>query len=228
MELIEESGVKTAGQRGYHVLAHAAQRGIICLGPMEGKQQTFVLLEEWVPNPTALPREQALAELARRYFSSHGPATAHDFAWWTGLTVTEARQGIAAAGASLTARQYDGLEQWAGRSGVRRGDAGPLLLAGFDEYLLGYKDRAAVLPARHANKIVPGGNGIFLPTMILDGQVVGTWKRAVTAKHVSIVLTPFEEIGDALDGFCAQAERYAQFVGLPLRAATVAPARLGA
>jgi hypothetical protein len=228
MALLEDSGVSTAGQRGYHVLTHAAQRGVICLGPMEGKQQTFVLLDDWVPDATVMTRERALAELARRYFTSHGPATAYDFAWWTGLTVTEVRQAISAAAVELSRRDYEGVEYWTGQAPVRRSSGGALLLAGFDEYLLGYKDRSAVLPARHADRIAPGGNGVFLPTMVLDGQVIGGWKRSVSAKHVTVVLRPFEELRECRDAFCDEAERYARFMGLPLRSVTVEPAAVGA
>ncbi len=93
MARLEEAGVSTAGQRGYHIL-WLAQSAVICLGPMEGKRQTFALLDEWVPAPRKLPRAEALAELALRYFISHGPATIHDFAWWAGLTVTDARAAL--------------------------------------------------------------------------------------------------------------------------------------
>ncbi len=97
MTLLEDAGISTQHQRGYHILWYCAQNGVICLGPMQGKQQTFELLDEWSPGSRDLPREEALAELARRYFSSHGPATVHDFAWWAGLTVTDARLGLEAA-----------------------------------------------------------------------------------------------------------------------------------
>src|SRR5215472_325382 len=91
MQLLVDAGISTKGQRGYHILWYLSQAGLICLGPMQDKQQTFVLLDEWVPHSRAFSREESLAELARRYFTSRGPATIHDFAWWAGLTVADAR-----------------------------------------------------------------------------------------------------------------------------------------
>ena len=77
----------SAGQRGIHVLGQLAQEGLLCLGPREGRQPTFVLLDDWIPRSRDLPREEALAVLATRYFASHGPATLQDFTWWSGLTM---------------------------------------------------------------------------------------------------------------------------------------------
>lgn len=87
-------GIAADGQRGVHILGRLAQEGLICFGPRQGKQQTFVLLEEWVPESRGLLRDEALAELALRYFTSHGPATISDYAWWSGLTVRDARAGL--------------------------------------------------------------------------------------------------------------------------------------
>ncbi len=97
-QLLEGAGISSAGQRGYHLLARAAQDGMICFGVPSGKQQTFALLEEWAPQAKRLGREEALAELARRYFTSQGPATLQDFMWWSGLTAADARFGVQAAG----------------------------------------------------------------------------------------------------------------------------------
>lgn len=92
--VMERSGISTHDQRGLHILGHLAQEGLICFGPRNGKQQTFVLLDEWIP-PAKMPdREQAIEKLTRSYFNSHGPATVKDFAWWSGLAFTDAKNGI--------------------------------------------------------------------------------------------------------------------------------------
>ena len=177
-----------------------AQSGLIYVGPMQGKQQTFGLLDELVPDARALAREDALVELARRYFPSHGPATVHDFAWWAGIRVAEARLGLEGAQPALLSETIAGKEYWfAANAPSPDVGAGVLLLPGFDEYLLGYKDRSAVLPAEHAQKIVPGNNGIFRPMIVVAGQVVGTWARAIKKKAVEVTLQPFISLAGAED-----------------------------
>ena len=163
MALQEEAGISTTGQRGYHILVRLALSGVICLGPMEGRQQTFVLLEEWVPASGKLAREEAIVELALRYFTSHGLANVHDFAWWAGLTVSDAKAGLEGAKPGLTAMAAVGRECWLGSDGYpdhSPPSAAAFLLPGFDEYLLGYRDRTDVLASEHAGRIVPGGNSL--------------------------------------------------------------------
>jgi len=219
MALLTDAGINPQGQRGYHILWHLSQTGLICLGPLAGKQQTFVLLDEWVPAAHEIAREEALAELAGRYFASHGPATLPDLARWAGLTLTDARAGLDATRSRLTSATVGGNEYWMSAElavGVACEAPSVLLLPGFDEYLLGYKDRDAVLAAEHAEKVVPGKNGIFLPTVVVAGQVVGTWKRTVKRNAVEIAVTPFSRIELARERIIEAAERYAAFTGLSL------------
>jgi winged helix DNA-binding protein len=219
MQLLEEAGISTENQRGYHILWYVSQTGLICLGPMQDRQQTFVLLDEWVPNSRELSREESLAELARRYFVSHGPATAHDFAWWAGLTVTEARSGLEAAMPGLTSERIDGKEYWMTRDAPGHlvyDKSSVRLLPGFDEYLIGYKDRSAVLAVEDAPKVVPGKNGVFLPTIVVGGRVVGTWKRRLKKNSIDITLSPFTHLGDSDERAIEAAESYSDFVGVPL------------
>ncbi len=223
MALLEDAGISTKNQRGYHILWHTAQTGLICLGPMQDKEQTFVLLDEWVPNARELSREEALAELAGRYFASHGPATVHDFAWWAGLTVTEAKAGLEAANPRLIAEKINGKDHWMTEQTLNyaHDDSRVYLLPGFDEYLLGYKDRSAVLAVEHAPRIVPGSNGVFLPTIVVAGQVVGTWKRRLKKNAVDVTLIPFTQLGDAEGSVIEAARCYGAFLGLPLSSATI-------
>jgi hypothetical protein len=115
MELLEQAGIHTKQQRGYYILWALAQTGLICLGPLEGRQQTFVLLDDWVPEPRGLSGDEALRELAIRYFTGHGPATAHDFGWWAGLTVTEAKKAAADADGALFCETVGGTAYWSRR-----------------------------------------------------------------------------------------------------------------
>lgn len=184
---LERHAVSTAGQRGYHILARAALSGHVCLGPMRGKQDTFVLLDEWLPPVRPVPRDAALAELALRYFRSHGPATLRDFAWWSGLTANEARAGLAGAESRLIREAFGGAAHWLSDDAphARATSPGALLLPGFDEYVLGYADRGAVLGHIEKAEVIHS-NGVFRPTIVVDGRVVGTWTRQSQAGRLAV------------------------------------------
>ncbi len=219
MTLLDDAGTTPTGQRGYHILWRLAQGGLICFGPRDGAQQTFVLLDEWIPSSREIPREEALAELAGRYFRSHGPATVHDFAWWAGLTLTDARSGCDAAQSRLIVDRIDGKDYW--RSGDSSGYAAHdgstvHLLPGFDEYVLGYTDRGDVLAPEHASKIVPGNNGVFMPSVVVAGHVAGVWKRTLTKNTLGITLHPFAPLTATDDSMAAAAQRYGDFIGVPV------------
>ncbi|UQU68580.1 winged helix DNA-binding domain-containing protein [Couchioplanes caeruleus] len=218
---LAEGGVELSGQVGYHLLWYASQRGVTCIAPHVGKEQTFVLLDEWVPAPHRPSREEALATIALRYFRSHGPATKQDFARWTGLTLTDTKAGIAGAGDALTTVRVDGSEMVAEAAALdtdaATGEAW-WALPGFDEYMLGYKDRGLLLDAEHFSAVVPGGNGVFQATIVHNGRTVATWKRTLGAKAVTVEVFPLAELGTAGRGHTEQALRpYAAFVGLPLK-----------
>jgi len=218
MELLEQAGIHTKQQRGYYILWMLAQTGLICMGPLEGKQQTFVLLGEWVPEPRELSGDEALRELAIRYFTGHGPATAHDFSWWAGLTVTEAKKAAADADGVLRCETIGGTAYWSGGEDGADGAESPdiALLPGYDEYLLGYKDRSAVLKPEHAAKIVPGGNGVYAPMLVVHGEIAGVWRRSAGKQGVELTVHPFEERGVTAERVAAETRRYAEFLGLPL------------
>jgi hypothetical protein len=215
-QLLERANISTAGQRGYHILGRSAQDGLICFGAPSGKQQTFILLDEWAPKIKNLEREDALAELARRYFTSHGPATIEDFIGWTSLTATDARAGLEMTKADLISETVDGQMYWMSskRPRVKRDSATAYLLSAFDEYMLGYKDRSASLEAQYARYIWPGG-GTFSPTIVIDGRVVGTWKRTFKKGTVVVVPSPFTSLSEGQKrAIAVAAERYGKFVGM--------------
>lgn len=213
--LLEAKGIWTADQRGYHILWRLAQEGLICFGDREGKQQTFALLDEWVPAMKNLEREEALAELTRRYFMSHGPATLRDFVWWSGLKLTDARAGLESVASELVQEKVGEVVYWmsAEKSVLGRGSSAVYLLPGFDEYLLGYTNRSAALDPLHAGKVCPGGNGMFSPTIVIGGRVVGTWKRVIKKGAVVVEPKPFELFGEKEKRAIAKvAERYGRFL----------------
>ena len=211
----ESRGIPTTGQRGYHLLWNLGHAKVLVFGPPDAKQPTFALFEEWVTAHRSLSGDEALAELATRYFRSHGPATERDFAWWASITLGDARKGIAAA-EGLEQRDFGGVTHHLA-PGLEAAASGVHALPGFDEYLLGYQDRSPALLAEFAQRIVPGNNGIFLPTVVVDGEVVGTWKRTEGAKKVTVELSEFTTMTKkARAGFERALRRYAAFVGKPL------------
>jgi hypothetical protein len=223
MALLEAAGISTAGQRGYHVLWMLAQEGVLCLGPLDGKQQTFVLLDDWVPESRRLERDEALAELARRYFTGHGPATLQDFVWWSGLRVADARAGLEAAAGSLERVSLEGNDYWMAEvapgadaaATIRRSTF--VLLPGYDEFLIGYRDRSAALDPAHVGKLIPSANGAMKATIVAHGRVMGTWRRTIKKGEVLVEASPFAALGATQEAaFRAAARRYAGFLGLAL------------
>ncbi|MDN7245399.1 winged helix DNA-binding domain-containing protein [Planococcus shenhongbingii] len=219
LKLLEASGIPTHSQRGYHILWHWSQCGLLCLGPVEGTQQTFVLLEEWAPHAKELAREEALLELAKRYFNSHGPATVHDFAWWSGLTMKEARAGLELAKPFLASQKQLEAEYWfseeASFFSLPREPAIQLLPA-FDEYLLGYKDRSSVLPMEYSGKVAPGKNGVFFPIIVENGQVVGTWKRELSRNSIVLEFDLFSPEYDLPPSWNQAALAFSSFLEMPI------------
>ncbi|MGW3604568.1 winged helix DNA-binding domain-containing protein [Micromonospora sp. NPDC005161] len=218
---LRAAGLGTDGQRGYHLLWYASVRGVTCLAPNIGTEQTFALLDEWAPGPRRLDREEALALLAHRYVRGHGPVSAREFAGWTGLTLTDARRGLAAAGDTLTVVRVDGEEMYVDAAladAPRTPVDDVLVLPGFDEYLLGYRDRALMLDPAHQAAVVPGNNGIFQATVVRAGRVVGLWKRRIARAAVTVAIQPLTPLDAGERARVEQAlGRYADFLGLPPR-----------
>jgi hypothetical protein len=220
LDALRDNGVKVDNTHGYHLLWYASQRGVTCFAPNIGKEQAFMLLDEWVPDPHRPDREEAVATMALRYFRSHGPTTVKDFAGWTGLTMTECRRGVAAVGDALATVSVEGVTMHADPALVdayqprRRTEA--FTLPGFDEYLLGYKDRSLMLDPEHQQAIIPGNNGIFQPTLVLDGRVVGTWRRTMKRDRVDVTASAFAKLRAAERAAIERAfDGYGRFLGLP-------------
>jgi hypothetical protein len=173
-ERIARRGIRTEGQATPHLLMLAALRGISVLGPVrhDGKQ-AFALTRDWLGSEPVEPdRDTALAELARRYLTGHGPATAADLATWIGLPLREARRGLEAIAGELVELE-DNLVDLKAREPAPA-TIPPRLLPAFDPYLLGWKDRTFAVPAEYAKRVHPGG-GMIRATATVDGRVVGTW-----------------------------------------------------
>jgi DNA glycosylase AlkZ-like len=214
--LLEQANIKTDSSRGLHILGRLAHDQLLCYGARAGKQPTFALLDEWAPHAKSLPHDEALATLAERYFTSHGPATMQDFMWWSGLTTKEAKAGLAAIERQL-GRAIVGGQEYYFAEDLRDASADPhaaFLLPPFDEFLVAYRDRSAALDPAYNQLIVPGGNGIFNPIIVIGGRVVGAWKRTFKNDSVYMTFSPFTAFSASqVSAIAAAAERYGCFVG---------------
>jgi hypothetical protein len=214
LALLDSAVLTTAGGRGYHLLLHLSQLGVLCFGPVVDGEQLVVLSEEWIRNPRTLDREQALGEFAVRYFRGHGPATVKDFARWTNLVAADVKVAMGVARPQLEQIVVDGIDYLmhehtpAALDDCRKRARGVFLLPGFDELILGYQDRTATMAVEFAERIVPGGNGVFKPTIVSDGRVVGTWAHAGRGAKRTIATVPFATFSAKVEAGIARA--YAQ------------------
>ncbi|MFL5627203.1 MAG: winged helix DNA-binding domain-containing protein [Ktedonobacteraceae bacterium] len=208
-----QASISTEGLRLTFILSRAELEGVIASGARRGKQFTFALLDELVPVSKTLERDEALAELAHRYFTSHGPATVQDFVWWSGLTAADARAGLEMVKSQFIKEAIGGQTYWLSPSTPTAKVASPTayLLPPYDEYTVAYKDRSAVLDPAYAQQ---ARNGIFDPTIIVDGHIVGTWKRTFKKDAVVITPGPFTSLSETQNqAIATAAERYSRFVG---------------
>lgn len=217
-----EGGIERAeGLRVGLLGMHAELEAVICNGPRRGRQSTFVLVDDFVPPAPLRSRSDALRELTTRYFTSHGPALAHDMAWWSGLTVGSVREGIELAGDALEGRRVEGKDYWAAAAAFNPEpglvpERHVLLLPNYDEYLGSYTDYAPIFDdALPRARTVADVLGTHL--VVRDGLVVGGWRRSLGRDRVIVNVTLLIPLtADELDALAAQAEAYGRFVGLPV------------
>ena len=206
------------GQRLGHLMMQAELDGVVCSGPLKGKQFTYALLEERVPSAPSLPRDEALAELTRRYFTGRGPATPRDFAWWSGLTVADAKRGIALAGSALERLVIGETEHWISPDAPRPSRRAPTayLLPNYDEYFIGFRDRSAIGQRVRDTSTVTGGNALIPHVIVVDGELVGIWRRTLEKERVVVSLQPHTTLTRSeTSRVTAEARRFGRFLELP-------------
>jgi hypothetical protein len=217
-ELAPILGIRRAGlvqsSRLLHLLMRAELDGIICSGARRGRQSTYALLDERVPPTPTLERDEGLLELTRRFFATRGPATPHDMAWWSGLTVRDARRGIEMAGGSLQQETVDDQTYWFSDGAPAKAlSSSAHLLPNYDEYYIGYRNRSAILERARASNANMDALGTHV--VELDGQIVGGWRRTLKKSHVAIDITPVVRLkASEREAVDEAAERYAAFLGL--------------
>lgn len=204
------------GQRLAYVMMSAELDALICSGPRRGKQFTYALLDERVPSGKTLKRDEALAELAQRYFAGHGPATVRDLAKWSGLSSVDAKRGLNAIKDQLQRETLNDEEHWLVSSGASARQTSPVayLLSVFDEYLIGYHDRSPIAEPEIVARLFTMGNALTY-VMMIDGQIVGGWRRTLTKETVTVEINPFRRLTKAEQRAVAMAaQRYGEFLGL--------------
>ena len=227
VEACAHAGVTLDGSQAGHVLRHHTEMMTIVFAGQRGRTDTFALADDWIGERRRLERPDALAELAIRYFAARGPATAQCLGWWANLAMGDVRDAIADAGSALEEMVIDETAYVVASGAVDLTDAEidaalaePWLLPAFDEYLLGYRDRAPVIAPGNLDAVVPGRNGMFKPVVVVDGEVVGLWSKRTTSKAVTVTITPFDDRRIAVDdALTRRVDEYGAFLGLP---ATVA------
>ena len=221
--VLSAGGIEATGQRLGHLMFHAELGCLVCSGPRKGKQHTYSLLAARAPNAKSLPRDEALAALARRFFSSHGPATPKDFAVWANLTLTDARRGLEMLAGAVETLTVDGRSYWLlGESTPPDADAPRAqLLQGYDEYIMGYNETKDVFGYGSTGYIRAG-----LPPMthalVIDGRVAGHWRRTQTPKAITVDLQLYRRLNPTdLAATETAIQRFGNFVGMPASIGTV-------
>lgn len=210
---LQRAGIATDGQRLAYLAMYAELEAVICSGPRRGKQSTYALVAERVPHAKMRPRDEALAELTRRYFTSHGPATIKDFVWWSGLTTADAKRGIAMVRPALVQEAIAERIFWSAPSrGAAEVAGGAHLLPMYDEYLIAYKDRHLVA-VENATSPDAQPHDIFAHYLVIDGRLAGTWRQTETSRSIALKLQPYHRLTKTAAGAAAAAaERYARFM----------------
>ncbi len=209
--VLRRARIQVTPERLLHLLMVAELEGLLCSGPLRDGQVTYALMDARAPRVPPIDVETALARLAERYFTSHGPATLADFAWWSGLSLRDARSAVEMAGTVLSRDAVIGGLYRRGRRPPRRSHVNPSawLLPNYDEYLVAYADRTAVLGNHPVHP-----RDLLSHTVIIDGLALATWRPRQQNGSVSIAVTPrWRLTRDDLERICGAADRYGAFVG---------------
>jgi hypothetical protein len=220
VNLLQANHLPHQGQAPVHLIFRAAMEGLLCYGPSRLNKATYVLFEAWAGKLRPHPRDEALAGLARRYLAAYAPAGAPDLASWAGIKLGDAREAFQLIKAEIVQVEAAGQPLWLLKEQIPWLDdpqpSTPLvnLLPRFDTFLLGYAGRDLVVDPAYARRVNAGG-GIIHPTVLVNGQAVGTWKAVRRGKQMEIQIDPFESLPAELVPLIeAEAAEIAHFLGL--------------
>lgn len=211
-ETLKQNGIPMQTQWTYHLTCYAGTLGLICFWAPTETEESFVLLDEWIPETKSFSDDEAMTEIALAYFRGHSPATIDDFAWWTGLGKTEIKKTLSHISERFNTIEHAGKTYYFLKETKEIKPQWVHFIGGFDEYFLGYKDRSIVADVTHYEKLFTK-NGIFFPLIIENGEIVGVWKRSFKKDTIifTIELLPWKNPEKKL--LESEAERYSKFMG---------------
>ncbi|MGB8385778.1 MAG: winged helix DNA-binding domain-containing protein [Dermatophilaceae bacterium] len=216
---LRDKGIDPDGQRGIHLLGRMCQEGLLCQATPEGRQPTFALIDDWVPHSRTLTREEGLATVVERYLRSHGPVTQADLAGWLAAPLRVAREALALLGDRVVHERVGDTAYLLHRDAAPPAPPASLhVLPMWDEYLLGYKDRSAAMSAESSARVMPGVNGVFQPTVLVDGQVAGVWRRRRSGGVTTVTVDTFAALSPTVVRRLERAvAAYGSYLGMPVR-----------
>lgn len=226
-DVLGKAGVEATGNRLAYIVMRAELDGLIANGPMRAKQHTYALVSERAPDALTLEPDEALAELTRRYFVSHGPATLKDFSWWSSLTISQIKRGLDLAGSALAHEEVDGRTYWFAPADPPKRDPSPAVhvLQGYDEYVVAYTESRHVVNLGGL-PVGPPNENVLIHPIVLDGQIVGYWRRVADRAWISVQPTLAIELTHRQRRTIEAAfARYSDFAGLPVTVAWSATMR---
>lgn len=226
--VLDRAGITASGQRLARLVMQAELDAVVCSGPRRGTEFTYALVDDRVPPTRVRDRDESLADLATRYFATRGPASPHDFAWWSGLAVADAKRAIQLVGPVLEPIDVDGRSLWRHRGQEAGGRRTPMahLLPNYDEYFIGLRDRSAIAGRVGGVELVSGGDALTSHVALVNGELVGAWKRAVDARQATVSLRLAARITEAERRLLErQGERLGTALGLPTGVRFTGPAR---
>jgi hypothetical protein len=221
-DVLRKAGVNTNSRRVGYLMMYAELEGLICSGGLNGKQHTYALLEERAPDAKRLSPDEALAELTLRYFTTHGPATIHDFRWWSSLKVSDIRRGLDLVASQLKNEVVGGKAYWFSGRAPRSRPKSPVLhlLQAYDEYIVGYSETKRLLNLSGIAKPFTDRT-LYLGVVMLDGQIAGHWKRTISKKSVRFDVALYQPFKGSRSAALQQvADEHGAFLGLPAEVAT--------
>ena len=219
-QVLRKAGIVAAGPRLAYLVMRAELDAVIGSGARCGKQFTYALLEERAPGAKRLDRDEALAELVTRYFTSHGPAQVQDFVWWSGLTGADTKRGIEIAQRRLAREVVGEKTYWSAASAIRPSRSTPTvhLLPTYDEYVVAYGDKGPIFDESNFTSTASLQTVLARHILIVNGQLLGGWRNAVTKGEAVINVEPLAKLDRvAREGVQAEAERYGTFMERPVR-----------
>ncbi|MDE2026135.1 MAG: AlkZ family DNA glycosylase [Patescibacteria group bacterium] len=216
---LEKERIPTDVQRLGHIVMSAEIEGLITSGPMRGKQFTYALLDERVPQSNDMQRDEVLARLAEKYFTSHGPAQVKDFAWWSGLSIKQATEGVSFVASKFEKISINNKTYWFAPKAMslQKNRQKVFLLSVYDEYFISYTDRTEIYDNQHKDKL-PIGNALLTSLIIRNGKVAGTWKRTISNQNIDVTLYPFSPLQSTESEELEKiVNAYGTFFGLPVQ-----------